>query len=92
MCAWIIKFLSGFAFWKADKIGKILYISIISISILFAFWKIFLQKQIVNQSKTEVKEGGVVNNYNYQDCKNSKDSLAFLGVKFWRIGIGLTVK
>ena len=79
MWTWFVKFLSGFAFWKAPQIGKILYYSIITILVVFVLWKAFLEKRIVNIE-------------NYENCsvkqvapKECPKEPVFEVLKLWRL-------
>ena len=53
----IVKFFSGFAFWKGQVIGKILYYLIIVIVALFVFWKLF----VAPTNKTTQKAENITN-------------------------------
>jgi hypothetical protein len=44
--AWVVKFFSGFAIWKGQQLGKVLWVAVISLLVIFGFWKVFLEKKI----------------------------------------------
>lgn len=48
MWAWALKFLSGFAIWKSDKLGKVLWVVAIVLITLLILWKAFLEKRITS--------------------------------------------
>lgn len=49
------KFLSGFAFWKGEQLGKILWVSVICIGVIFGAYKLFLQRTIGTQTFGKVR-------------------------------------
>jgi cell division protein FtsL len=83
MIAWFIKFFSGFAIWKGQQLGKILWVAIISAIIMFSFYKVFLQKQMI--TKTEYRDSNITNVYNYMDCSNKTKDDTFSLIKLWRL-------
>lgn len=87
--AWLIKFFSGFAIWKGQQFGKILFFSIISLAVVFGFWKIFLEKKISNIQHTEITGSNVT--YQYQDCSDKIKEDAFSLIKLWRLRL-LSIK
>ena len=77
--AWAVKFFSGFAIWKGQQFGKILFYAIISIALIFGFWKIFLEKKVSNLEK-------------YYNCNITQihpvecpKEPAFTLIKLWRL-------
>ena len=86
MWAWVIKFFSGFALWKGQQLGKFLWVTIISLVVIFSFYKIFLQKQIANVQHTDIGKGSNVTYvYNYMDCSNKTRDDSFSLIKLWRL-------
>ena len=79
MWAWLVKFLGGFAFWKADKLGKILFVSAIAVVCCLILWKAFLCKT----TATTIGKGSVVNYY-YQDCSDKVKDDTFTVLKIWK--------
>jgi hypothetical protein len=80
--AWVIKFFSGFAIWKGQQFGKILFYSIISLGVLFAvgvpIYKTF-EKKVSNLEK-------------YYNCNITQvhpvecpKEPAFTLIKLWRL-------
>jgi len=51
----IIKFLSGFAFWKGDKLGKILFYGVLIVLALTIYHKAFEPKQITKVERIETQ-------------------------------------
>ena len=84
--AWIGRFLSGFAIWKADKIGKILYFAVLFVVFAGIFYCVFLKKTIANNQRTVIEKGATANYYTYyQDCSNKTKDDTFSLLKLWRL-------
>jgi len=83
--AWFVKFFSGFAVWKSDKLGKVLWVIIICGLVIFGFWKIFLEKKIANSQHTDISRSNVTYTYYYQDCSNKTKDDTFSLLKLWRL-------
>ena len=79
----IMKFLSGFALWKGDKIGKWAIQIFWIVVVLAVFYKVFLMpmKKSVTQQKAET----IVNHYTviYMDKENF-----FAGIKLGGFRLG----
>lgn len=84
MWAWALKFLSGFAIWKGEKLGKVLWVSVIVIAIGFGFWKLFLEAKIKNTTQTIVQQGGTVTQ-NYVTNTTCPQEPALVILKLWRL-------
>jgi hypothetical protein len=84
--AWFIKFFSGFAIWKGQQLGKILFYSIITLTVLFIVgvpvYKT-LEKKISNN--TNYRDSNITNVYNYMDCSNKTKDDTFSLLKLWRL-------
>lgn len=59
----IVKFLSGFALWKGEVIGKILYIVIIVAVCFGIFYAIFLKRTVSNITH----QSGTITNISQED-------------------------
>ena len=81
--AWLIKFFSGFAIWKGEVIGKLLYYTIIVSICLGVFWAIFLKPQF----KT-IQNAQTIQNITTPEQKD----FMFLGIKFWKLKLGVSVE
>ncbi len=85
MIAWIEKFVSGFAFWSGQVIGKWIYYAILFIVFSIGWHKVFPAKPPVVIHETRVER--VENMVNQAPAAENKKSF-FLGLKVWRIGLG----
>lgn len=76
---WLAKFLSGFAIFNGERIGKILWVLI-----LFAGFTL-AGKYLGPKAHPETQ---IQNVDTYVEApKNTK--IGFVGVKLWRVGIGI---
>jgi hypothetical protein len=80
---WLIKFISGFLPVDGKRIGKLLWVICIVIAVIFAYHKIFFQKQQVTMIKKIEKQ------INYAPCPDS----SIVGIKFniWKLKLSLGV-
>lgn len=76
----ITKFLGGFALWKGEAFGKILFYAIIILVAITIYHKAF------KATTTIVKPGQVI--IQQQNCKDK----VFLGVQLWSVKIGASIK
>lgn len=83
MGAWVLKFLSGFAFWKAEQFGKLLYYVIIVSACIGVYWAIFLKP-----STTTHQTAQTIQNITTPEHKD----FMFLGIKLWKIKLGASVE
>jgi len=83
----ITKLLSGFAFWKGEVVGKIIYIAIIVTICLGVYHKI-TQTTISTENKNILTKPETVNIDQRQTFPEKEDSF-FLGVKLFGLKIGV---
>ena len=74
----LIKFLSGFAFWKGDKLGKLIFYGILITIGLTIYHKAFEPKQITKIER-QVVEKQVVNN-----CPDEM-KIAGIQINLWKL-------
>lgn len=84
----IAKFLAGFAFWKGEKIGKIIFYAVLIITALCIYHKVFFAKTQVTNTRTIIQRAQNVTLP--PPAKNGENGDAFFcGVKLWRLKIGI---
>lgn len=76
------KFFSGFALWRARAFGKFLYVAVIVALVIGAYHRLFL----VSPVSTRIEKVDTL----IQPPENKK--AVFLGIKFWRVGVGVYVE
>jgi hypothetical protein len=79
----IVKLLGGFAFWKGDKLGKLIYYLLIISACLFAFYKLFIAPTNVDQSSQQAETIT-----NITQIEKAEDSV-FIGIKVGGLKLGL---
>jgi hypothetical protein len=87
MIAWIEKLLSGFAIWRADKIGKVIYFAVLVILALTIYTKAFIDPKFKNISTQNIQRVEKIEYHNEVITEAPKETF-FLGlnIKGWKLG------
>lgn len=86
----LTKLLGGFAFWQGPKIGKIIFYAVICIIALGVYHKIFFARSVVTNQKTIIQRADNVSVKTGSQDSGKEDNI-FLGVKLWRLKLGLRI-
>jgi len=82
------KLLSGFAFWKGEKLGKLIFYTILFALAFGIYHKVFYQKTTVTQYRTIIQQADNVTMESPKQVEK-KDTAIFLGLKLWRLKAGI---
>lgn len=83
----ILTFLKGFAFWKGEKFGKLLYQVIIVAACLFVFWALFVKRTAVTIDKSNQQAQTIQN----IELKEKQETGVFLGLRISGVKIGVQI-
>jgi hypothetical protein len=88
----LIKWVAGFAFWRGEKLGKLLFYAVLAVVAFGIYHKIFFQPRTYTNIKF-VKPATV--NYSTPavctPAEKEQEAL-FLGIKLWRLKLGVRVR
>ena len=82
MAVWLDRFFSGFKIWSPEKIGKIIYISVICIAVIVVYGMVSGKR--TTQVQTIQAQTAVV-----QAPAPENKKKAFLGIRLFGLGAGL---
>ncbi|MDD5692241.1 MAG: hypothetical protein PHP10_03585 [Candidatus Omnitrophica bacterium] len=87
--AWAARLFGGFALWKSDKLGKVIYVCIIIVAALFVYTKI-MEPKFKNISQQKIERVEKIEYHNETIVQGPKER-AFIGVKIGPVKLGLGI-
>lgn len=90
MIAWVIRLFGGFAIWKDQQLGKVIYVLIIIVLALTVYTKTFIEPKYKNISQQKIERVEKIEYHNETIIQGAKERV-FIGAKIGplKLGIGL---
>lgn len=90
--AWLARLFGGFAIWKDDKLGKIIYLGIILVLAFTIYTKAFIEPKYKNISQTVNKIEKVEKiEYHNETIVQAPKEKAFLGINLFGFKLGASL-
>jgi hypothetical protein len=88
MIAWLIRLFGGFAIWKDDRLGKVIYVGIIIVVALTIYTKAFVEPKYRTISQQRIEKVEKIEYHNETFIQNKERF--FMGLKLWSFKLGLS--